>query len=44
MNKVGRKGIVVRINNGGFERVDMPLAHRGGSEKIAARSRKHGPT
>ena len=38
-----RERIIIRIENQGFFRVDVPLTHRGSSKVVTARGREHCP-
>ena len=40
---MGREGIVLRLDNQSFFRVDVPLTHRSGRKVVAARGSKQGP-
>ena len=42
-DNVRRERIVIRIDNQGFFRVDVPLTHRGRSKVVTARGREHCP-
>ena len=42
-DKVRREGIVLRLDNQSFFRVDVPLTHRSGRKVVAARGSKQGP-
>ena len=43
-DEMWRERRIGRIDDGRFEGMDMSLTQRGGSEKVAARSREHCPT